>query len=432
MTDRAGASPRRGFQRDLLPFQVLMGVTAGGIGGIVTVLGELRDALGFSGTGIGLMVASGFVAAFVSQITLARLADVGHARTMATAGIGLSAAAMLMMVFAEGLPMWVLSRAALGFAGGLILPGVRRAASVHDPVRAGENLGRMVVAETTGFIFGPVLTALLVWAGGIRAPFAVFAGAMLLFVPVAVRLPPDRGLLDVSRRATAFDLLSMRRLQGALVMVGGYFMMIGAWEAVLPVMFADRGAGAVTTGIAFTMVALPIMLVGTRAGRLADRVGPVRVTMAGLVAVSLLTMTYGLIPGVVLIVVAMVFVGYRRRLRLHGSPRGGGPGCARAAPGGRAGPDGRGRGGRGGRRRPSGGLDVRQLRIGADMGRGRADRAGTSGPGLAAHPGHRAGLRPRRPPPRCGYMKSRLAIRQWTPLTSFTTWDTSKSAAQLR
>ena len=311
MTDRPGAaSPRQRFQRDLLPFQLLMGVTAGGIGGIVTVLGELRDALGFSGTGIGLMVASGFAAAFISQVTLARLADIGHARTMATAGIGLSAAAMLMMVFADDLTVWVLSRALLGFAGGLILPGVRRAASVHDPARAGENLGRMVVAETTGFIFGPVLTALLVGVGGIRTPFAVFAGAMLLFVPVAVRLPPDRGLLDVSRRATSFDLLSMRRLQGALIMVGGYFMVIGAWEAVLPVMFADRGAGAAETGIAFTVVALPIMLVGRRAGRLADRVGPVRVTMVGLVAVSLLTMTYGVIPGVVPIVVAMVLVGF--------------------------------------------------------------------------------------------------------------------------
>ncbi len=310
MIRRPGAAPRRRFGGDLLPFQVLMGVTAGGIGGIVTVLGELRDEFGFSGTGIGVMVASGFVAAFVSQVTLARLADMGHARMMATAGIGLSAAAMLMMVFAEGLAVWVLSRAVLGFAGGLILPGVRRAASVHDPARAGENLGRMVVAETTGFIFGPVLTALLVWAGGIRTPFAVFAGAMLLFVPVAMRLPPDRGLLDASRRATSFDLLSMRRLQGALIMVGGYFMMIGAWEAVLPVMFADRGAGAVATGIAFTMVAVPIILVGTRAGRLADRVGPVRVTMAGLVVVSVLTMFYGVIPGVIPIVVAMVLVGF--------------------------------------------------------------------------------------------------------------------------
>ena len=310
MTRRPGAPPRRSPRRDLLPFQILMGVTAGGIGGIVTVLGELRDELGFSGSGIGIMVASGFVAAFVSQVTLARLADVGHSRVMATIGIALSAVAMLMMVFAVDLELWILSRAALGFAGGLILPGVRRAASVHDPVRAGENLGRMVVAETTGFIFGPSLTAVLVWLGGIRLPFVVFAAAMLLFLPVAMRLPPDRGLLDSSGRATSFDLLRGRRLQGALIIVGGYFMMIGAWESVLPVMFADRGAGAALTGIAFTMVALPIMLVGTRAGRLADRVGPVRVTMAGLIAVSVSTMTFGVIPGVIPIAGVMTLVGF--------------------------------------------------------------------------------------------------------------------------
>ncbi len=302
--------PARPLDRDLLPFQLLMGVTAGGIAGIVTVLGELRDELGFSGSGIGIMVASGFLAAFVSQVTLARLADTGHARVMATVGIALSAVAMLMMVFAVDLELWILSRAALGFAGGLILPGVRRAASVHDPVRAGENLGRMVAAEMAGFIFGPSLTALLVWLGGIRLPFAVFAATMLLFVPVAARLPPDRGLLDRSGRATAFDLLRGRRLQGALTIVGGYFMLAGAWESVLPVMFADRGAGAALTGIAFTMVALPIMLVGARAGRLADRVGPVRVTMAGLVAVSLSTMTFGVIPGVIPIAGVMTLVGF--------------------------------------------------------------------------------------------------------------------------
>ena len=302
--------PVRPRGRDLLPFQLLMGVTAGGIGGIVTVLGELRDELGFSGSGIGIMVASGFVAAFLSQVTLARLADAGRSRIMATVGIALSAVAMLMMVFAVDLVVWVLSRAALGFAGGLILPGVRRAASGHAPVRAGEKRGRRVVSETTGCSFGPSLPALLVWLGGIRLPFAVFAAAMVLFLPVAMRLPPDRGLLARSGRATSFDLLRGRRLQGALIIVGGYFMMIGAWESVLPVMFADRGAGAALTGIAFTMVALPIILVGTRAGRLADRVGPVRVTMAGRVVVSMSTMTCGVIPGVVPIAGVMMVVGF--------------------------------------------------------------------------------------------------------------------------
>ena len=251
----------------------------------------------------------------------------------------------------------------------------------------------MVVAETTGFIFGPTLTALLVWAGGIRVPFAVFAAAMLLFLPVAMRLPPDRGLLDVSGRATSFDLLTVRRLQGALIIVGGYFMMIGAWEAVLPVMFADRGAGAIMTGLTFTMVALPIMLVGTRAGRLADRVGPVRVTMAGLVAVSLATMTFGVIPGVIPHSGGDDAGGLRGRLRLHRSPCGGGSGRAPAAPSGRAGPHGRRRGGGSGGGSPPRGLDVRQLRVRADLGRCRSGGAGAGGGGLAPHQG------PRCPPP---------------------------------
>ena len=146
MADPAGASSRRADRRDLLPFQLLMGVTAGGIGGIVTVLGVVRDEFGFSGFGIGVMVASGFVAAFVSQVTLARLADGGHSRAMATAGIALSAADRRpwAMVFAVGLVAWVLSRAALGFAGGLILPGVRRAASLHagDGLCSGSGRGR--------------------------------------------------------------------------------------------------------------------------------------------------------------------------------------------------------------------------------------------------------------------------------------------------
>ncbi len=301
--------PRR-FRGDLFPYQVLLGVTAGAIGGIVTVLGELRDALGFSSTGIGVMVAAGFTAAFIAQVTLARLADTGRSRILATLGIALSATALLLMVFAESLELWVLSRIVLGFAGGLLLPAVRRAASVYEPSRAGENLGRMVVAETVGFICGPVLTAGLVWLGGIRAPFVVFAVAMMLFIPMATRLPPDRGPLDEIRRATSFDLLRIRRLQGALTMIGGYFIVVGAWEAVLPVMFADRGAGATATGLAFTLVALPIIFVGARAGRLADQVGPVRVAMSGLISVGCLSMTYGVLPGVISIVAVVVLAGF--------------------------------------------------------------------------------------------------------------------------
>lgn len=309
MTSTAGASPRRRLGHPLLPFQVVMGTTAAGIGGIVAVLGEIRDELGIGGVGIGVLVANGFLGALVAQVVLARFADRGHGRMMATVGIGLSAVAMLVMVFADHVVTWSLSRAALGFAAGMVFPAVRRAATVYDPDKVGENLGRLVVGEVVGFMFGPAISAVLAEFVGLRAPFLVFSVAMVLFVPVALRLPPDRGRRDTGRGLTSLDLLGHRRLQGSLVIVGGYFVLIGAWEAVVPVMFADRGAGPLAIGLAFTMLALPVALVSTRAGRLADRLGPVRVAMTGLLAVGAATMTLGIWPGIVIPTAVMMIVG---------------------------------------------------------------------------------------------------------------------------
>lgn len=295
--------------RELLPFQVVIGVTAGAIGGIIAVLGELRDDFGFSDTDIGVIVMVGFMAAFVAQAGLARLADRGFARQMATAGIALSGAGLMMMVFVDGLGGWSLSRALLGFGGGLTIPGLRRAASVLDPARVGENLGRLIVGEVVGFIAGPIVSALLVQVGGIRAPFLVFGVGMVVFLPFVMRLPPDRGQIDRSGRATAFDLLRVRRLQGALLIVGGYFVLIGAWEAVMPVMFQDRGGSSLHTGVAFTLLAIPIALVGPFAGRTADRIGPPRVALAGTLLVAGSTMFYGVLPGILLPTLLMFVFG---------------------------------------------------------------------------------------------------------------------------
>lgn len=265
----------RGADRGLLPYQIVMGATTGSIGGIIVVLGPLRDEQGFSDTEIGIVVASGFLAAFVAQVALAPFADRGHGRAMAVTGVALGAAALGAMAVLDGIAAWAVSRAALGFSAGLVLPGLRRAASVMNPAKAGENLGRLMVGEVLGFVAGPVISAVMVTVGGLRAPFVAFAAGMVLFLPVVARLPADRGLTD-ARRRSSLDLLGRPRLQGALIMILGYFVVVGAFEAVLPVMFQDRGGDPMHTSIAFTMLALPIAVVGPRAGRIADRLGPAR------------------------------------------------------------------------------------------------------------------------------------------------------------
>ncbi len=292
----------------LLPYQIVFGVTSAAIGGIIAVLGELRDELGVSNTSIGVIVTAGFLASFVAQIVLAPLADRGHGRAMAVAGIALSAVALFVMVFADSVLVWVLSRAALGFAGGLLVPGIRRAATVLDPERAGENLGRLVVGEVLGFTLGPAVAAALVEVGDVRTPFLVFAVGMLIFLPFVMKLPQDQGR-RTERARNPLELLRFRRLQGALVLVFGYFFLIGAFESVIPVMFQDRGGGSLETGIAFTIFAIPVAVVSPHAGRLADRVGGARVAIIGMAVSAAGTALYGFLPGIWLLVVVMVFIG---------------------------------------------------------------------------------------------------------------------------
>ena len=295
-------------RRDLLPFQIVLGLTTAGIGGIAALLGELRDEFEFTDSEVGIIVAAGFLAAFGAQALLAPLADRGHARQMAVIGVAIGALAMTLMVFAETLPVWIISRSLLGFGGGLVLPGVRRAASVLDPERVGENLGRLVVGEVVGFMIGPLVAAGLAATGDIRTPFVVFAVALAVFLPFVARLPPDRGRRDVARKHS-FDLLRRRRLAGALTLVGGYFVLIGAFESVIPIMFRDRGASTLTTGLAFTLLAVPIAIVGPLGGRTADRLGPPRVAIAGISIVAATTAIYGFLPGIASLVAVMFVFG---------------------------------------------------------------------------------------------------------------------------
>lgn len=286
-----------------------MAVTSAGVGGIVAVLGELRTDLGFSPTGIGMMVAAGFLAGFVAQVTLASLADRGHARRMVVTGVVLAFGALVVMSTADSVVTWILARAVFGFAGGMVIPGVRRAAAVADPERVGENLGRLVMGEISGFLLGPIASGVIAQVGGVRAPFIAFALLYALFLPFAARLPADNGQLDMSGRRLPLDLLGSRRLQGALVLVAGYFGFVGAFEAVIPVMYADRGATALTTGLVFSTFAIPIVALGPRAGRVADRVGPSRVATMGIAAVAVSASFYGFLPGYILPALLMGVAG---------------------------------------------------------------------------------------------------------------------------
>ena len=63
-----------------------------GYGSIYTLLADLRDRYGFTEAQLGYIVAAGFLAGFVTQLALARLADRGYASLLVRGGILLAMA----------------------------------------------------------------------------------------------------------------------------------------------------------------------------------------------------------------------------------------------------------------------------------------------------------------------------------------------------
>ena len=61
-----------------------------GYGVLFTLLDELRDEYGIGESALGAVIGIGFIAGFVAQVTIAPLADRGHARALVTVGTACS------------------------------------------------------------------------------------------------------------------------------------------------------------------------------------------------------------------------------------------------------------------------------------------------------------------------------------------------------
>ena len=282
----------------LTPYFFIMFGMSAGLASIIVLLAELRDQLGFSETGIGLAVGSGFGAAFVACLVMAPHADRGRAPAMLRAGLALAVAGMVLLAVGQELWHYVAGRIVFGFALGTAGPAARRTVIVADPANLGRNIGRLGAWDVGGFVAGPVIAAGLTAVGGFRFTFWAMALALSLLLPVAFRAQPDVAAQDQERLGLR-GLLRIRRLIGAFFMVAAYFVFIGAFEAVWILEMDTRGASRAVLGVALTVAALPIALLSPLGGILAQRYGARRWAVGSLGIITLMVIFWGIVPGVV-------------------------------------------------------------------------------------------------------------------------------------
>jgi len=290
----------------VMTLALLGALSAMGYGVMFTVLDDYRDEFGIPAAQLGFIVGLGFVAAFVAQVVLAPIADRGHARRLMVVGVAIDVVGLLVLGFGTTIWVLILGRALSGLGAGMTMPALRRLVIVGDPDRLGDNLGLLLACDVAGFAAGPLLSALLVGPFGLPAPYIVVAVAASVSLPIVFRQRVhDPGVETVS--ATSFDLLRSPHFRAAVSMGVAMWMMIGTFDALWVVVLDDLGADDWIANIGITVFVVPLIILGERGGRLAQRLGPFRLGPIGLGIGAVAMFAYGLMPtGIAMLAVGVV------------------------------------------------------------------------------------------------------------------------------
>jgi MFS family permease len=290
----------------VLPFGLLMAMLGAGYGVLFTMLDDYRDQYGISESALGVVIGLGFLSGFLSQILIAPFADRGYARRVVLAGMAFDVCGLLVMAFSKAFVPLLAGRLVMGIGVGMAFPAIRRIVILAEPDRLGHNIGRLLAFDVGGFAAGPAISAALVGPFGIPAPFLVIAGATAIALPFVTRVEVTEAVEPPVQRF-AFDLLRIRPFAGAVVLGSAVFLMIGAFDALWAVVLDDLNTNEWIANLGITLFALPLILLGSIGGRLAQRVGPFRVGTIGLLGGALFMALYGMVPtGGAMFAVAMV------------------------------------------------------------------------------------------------------------------------------
>ena len=271
-----------------------MGVLAAGYGVMFTMLDDWRSEYGIQETGLSMIIAIGFFTSFVAQLTIAPLADKGHARKLLSLGMLANAVGAVIMAFGDSLPAFLLGRFVMGLGAGIAIPAIKRIVIVSDRENIGRNLGRGVSIEVAGFAIGPVIAALTVDTFNLAAPFIIITVLTMIFGIIISRLNiSETAVEDQTNERFALDLLKMRPVLGAILVGLALYVMIGVYDSLWVIMMDDLQAPNWVGNAGVALFGLPWIIFGTLGGKIAQRHGPLRVSAFGLGLGALYMTSYG-------------------------------------------------------------------------------------------------------------------------------------------
>lgn len=274
--------------------QCASGLGAMSYGVMFTVLDDFRNEYGITESKLGLIVASGFVAGFFSNMFVAPIADKGFARLLVSLGIITQILGCIVMAFGASFIVLLLGRFLTGIGSGAADPALRRIIILDNPDEMGSNLGRIVAAGVAGFALGPVIAAVTVEPLGLASPFLIVAVALGVVLVLLSRVHVNEASKDdVPSQRFAFDLMFVRPIAGVIVIGLALYIMIGTFDSIWSVMMDDINAPDWVASVGITVFALPMMFLAPLGGRLTQKYGPFRASISGLTIAAVFMTMYG-------------------------------------------------------------------------------------------------------------------------------------------
>ena len=265
-------------------------------GVMFTVLDDFRNDYGITESKLGLIVASGFVAGFFSNVFVAPIADKGFARRLVSVGIITQVLGCLVMAFGSSFIVLLLGRFLTGVGSGAADPALRRIIILGNPNEMGSNLGRIVSAGVAGFALGPVIAAVTVEPLGLASPFLIVAVALLVVLVLLSRVQVNEATeSEAPSQRFAFDLMFVRPIAGVIVIGLALYIMIGTFDSIWSVMMDDISAPDWVASVGITVFALPMMFLAPLGGRLTQKYGPFRASISGLSIAAVFMVMYGML-----------------------------------------------------------------------------------------------------------------------------------------
>ncbi len=327
MTTRAVSAVRE-LDRPLALLAAMAFITQLGVAVMLPLLPLYATQLGASPTVLGLLTAAFGVTNAIGQLTGGFLAERFPARRLVPTGIGVYAAANVLIATAAAAVPLVAFRALAGLGAGLNQVAERLyVTQVTASARRAFANGVLSAAGAAGSVAGPAIGGLLAALSDLRVPFILVGVTSALATGAALFLPrPQRESLaatpDLARAAegipalTAADVLDapstapLARRPLAILLVSNLALMSGFGAFITtyaPFATANLGWSKAEVGIVFSMFGLGSVALGPWLARRADRTGRRRMAIVGVIPVVAFTLALALaLPRPVLYATAIV------------------------------------------------------------------------------------------------------------------------------